>query len=146
MAALLRAILAIQLVAWDVNRQRPFVGFRRFLSAFCRFFRAYKNRQKYFGKPTNLSVFVGFCRFFCRFLDHILWFSPRVGTRPDQNDRLVGVGRVGDVTDRPDFRSEDRKWSVGLLVGVLVGRWSDFGRSVGRFYVILPTHFLKFSF
>jgi len=45
----------------------------------------------------------------------LLFFNPeragnrcsrtRVGTRPDQIDRPVGVGRVGDVTDRPDFRS-----------------------------------------
>ena len=41
----------------------------------------------------------------------------RVGTRPDQMDRPVGVGRVGDVTDRPDFRSENRNWSVGRWSG-----------------------------
>ena len=54
-------------------------------------------------------------------------------------DRPVGVGRVGDVTDRPDFRSENRNWSVGRWSGkwsvggrVLVGRWSGFGRFYKR--------------
>ena len=61
----------------------------------------------------------------------------RVGTRPDQMDWPVGVGRVGDVTDRPDFMSENRNLSVGRwsvdgrsIVGFLVGRLSVFGRSL----------------
>ena len=72
-------------------------------------------------------------------------FQPRVGTRPDQNDRPVGVGRVGDGTDRPDYRSEDRKWSVGLLVGLLVGPWSV-GRSVRYFtYAFFEIQLLEMS-
>ena len=55
----------------------------------------------------------------------------RVGTRPDQMDRPVGVGRVLTSPTRPDFRSEDQNWS-GC-------RWSVGGRvfwSVGgRFYL-----------
>ena len=63
------------LATWDVNRQRPFVGFCRFLSVGFVGFWTYRNLQIYFSEPTILSVFVGFCRFFCRFWDHILWFS-----------------------------------------------------------------------
>ncbi len=48
----------------------------------------------------------------------------RVGTRPDQRDRPVGVGRVLTSPTRPDFRSEDQNWS-GC-------RWSVGGRVFGR--------------
>ena len=45
---------------WDVNRQRPFVGFCRFLSVGFVGFWTYRNLQIYFSEPTILSVFVGF--------------------------------------------------------------------------------------
>jgi hypothetical protein len=51
----------------------------------------------------------------------------RVGTRPDQMDRPVGVGRSVTSPTRPDFRSESRNWSVG--------RWSGFWSVGGRVLV-----------
>jgi len=53
----------------------------------------------------------------------------RVGTRPDQ-------------MDRPVWESKLVGWSV---VGLMVGRWPGFGRSVVGFWSVLPTHSKKFG-